>query len=82
MPDITRTSAQDGAPTRQSDDALQHALADAVAAYGKRVREHGELRPFPTGQDSPAPTDVALTTAAMLKAAEITSFEIAALFNV
>jgi hypothetical protein len=82
MPDLSATSSHDGAPTPQSDAALQHALADAVAAYGKRVREHGELRPFPVDPEGPAPTDVALTTAAMLKAAEITSFEIAALFNI
>src|SRR5579875_1512288 len=59
--------------------AVQRALADAVAAYGARVREHGELAPFPP-DGQPAATDVAITAAAMLKAAEVYSFEIAAMF--
>ncbi len=63
------------------DTDLQHALADAVTAYGTRVREHGEIPAFPADSDTVA-ADVAVTVAAMLKAAEITSFEIAARFNV
>jgi hypothetical protein len=67
--------------TPDSDRALQRVLADAVTAYGARVREHGDLAPFPDGEMVDG-TDVAITTAAMLKACEITSFEIAAMFNV
>lgn len=70
-----------GGPSPVSDAALQRALADAVAAYGARVREHGEIPPFP--DDRPVDgSDVAVTAAAMLKASEIYSFEIAAMFNV
>ncbi len=61
--------------------ALQRALADAVAAYGARVREHGEIAPFPA-ERTVSSTDVAVTAAAMLKASEIYSFEIAAIFDV
>lgn len=70
-------------PARPSDDdaALQRALADAVQAYGSRVRELGEMPPFPSDRPVPS-TDVAVTVAAMLKAAQVYSFEIAAMFNV
>jgi hypothetical protein len=81
MPDRTDTPTPGDVPTTESDAALQRTLAEAVAAYGRRVREHGELSPFPSDTEV-APTDVAFTAAAMLKAAEVYSFEIAALFNV
>lgn len=83
MPDLTDTGAQAPTPppTPASDAELQRALADAVTAFGRRVREHGELPPFP-GDAHVTPTDVAFTAAAMLKAADVNSFEIAALFNV
>jgi hypothetical protein len=64
-----------------ADSALQRALADAITAYGARVREQGDLPPFPADQ-TPNGTDVAITAAAMLKASEIYSFEIAAMFDV
>jgi hypothetical protein len=63
------------------DDAIRAALADAVEAYGARVREHGDLHPFPAGRD-PSPTDVAVTAAAILRAAQVHSFELAAMFGV
>ncbi len=69
------------APSAEADAAVQRALADAVAAYGARVREYGEIPPFP-GDRPVTSTDVAITTAAMLKASEIYSFEIAAMFDV
>jgi len=75
MPELSDT------PTPESDAALQSALAEAVSAFGARVREHGELPAF-TSDAEIAPTDVAVTVAALLKAAEVYSFEIAALFNV
>lgn len=68
-------------PSAASDALLQRALADAVDAYGARVREHGDLRPFPSGREVAA-TDVAITAAAILRAAEVYSFEIAAMFNI
>jgi len=68
-------------PTPEADAELQRALADAVTAYGTRVREHGQLDPFP-GDRTVGSTEVAITAAAMLKASEIYSFEIAAMFNV
>jgi hypothetical protein len=68
-------------PTAAGDEALQRALADAVEAFGARVREHGELGAFPPGRSVGA-TDVAITAAAMLRAAEVYSFEIAAMFNI
>jgi hypothetical protein len=70
-----------GTPSAESDAAVQRALAEAVAAYGARVREHGEIPPFP-GDRTVTSTDVAITAAAMLKASEIYSFEIAAMFDV
>lgn len=63
------------------DRAIQSALADAVEAYGARVREHGELDPFPSERE-PSPTDVAVTAAAILRAAQVHSFELAAMFGV
>ena len=77
----TSTPDPAGTPSAEADAALQRALADAVAAYGGRVREHGELPPFPAGRGVSS-TDVAITAAAMLKASEIYSFEIAAMFDV
>ncbi|MBV9717063.1 MAG: hypothetical protein JOZ64_16935 [Solirubrobacterales bacterium] len=68
-------------PSPGADVALQQALADAVEAYGARVREHGEIPPFPGGREIAA-TDVAIAAAAMLRAADVYSFEIAAMFNV
>jgi hypothetical protein len=75
------TPEPSGRPSAQSDAAVQRALADAVVAYGARVREHGELPPFPA-ETAVSSTDVAFTAAAMLKASEIYSFEIAAMFDV
>jgi hypothetical protein len=69
------------APDPEGDAALQRALAEAVTAYGTRVREHGEIPPFP-GDRPVDGTDAAITAAAMLKACEIYSFEIAAMFNI
>lgn len=74
MPDATLQPTPD-------DAALQRALADAVATCAKRVRELGAIPPFPPDREV-AVTDVAVTAAAMLKAAEIYSFEIAAMFNI
>jgi hypothetical protein len=68
-------------PLPEQDASLQRQLADAVSAFGDRVKNHGELTPFPADRDVSA-TDVAVTAAAILKAAEISSFEIAALFNI
>ena len=77
----TSTPEPAGRPSPERDAALQRALADAVAAYGARVREHGEIAPFPA-ESTVSSTDVAVTAAAMLKASEIYSFEIAAMFDV
>jgi hypothetical protein len=77
----TSTPDRAGPPSSEGDAALQRALADAVSAYGARVREHGEIPPFPSG-GAVQTTDVAITAAAMLKASEIYSFEIAAMFDV
>jgi hypothetical protein len=73
--------ADGGGSSAEADAAIQRALADAVSAYGARVREHGEIPPFPAGAAASS-TDVAITAAAMLKASDIYSFEIAAMFNV
>jgi hypothetical protein len=64
-----------------TDAEIQRRLADAIRAYAARVQELGELDPFPPGSEV-TPTDVAITAAAMLKAAEVYSFELAAMFNV
>lgn len=77
MPDFEAASS----PDADRDAALQRALANAVEAYGARVREHGELAPFPADRKIAA-TDVAIAAAAMLKAADVYSFEIAAMFNI
>jgi hypothetical protein len=63
------------------DEQIQQALASAVAAYGARLQERADLAPFPPGSQTRA-TDVALAVAAMLKASDINSFEVAAMFNV
>jgi len=68
-------------PPADDEAAVQRALADAVAAYGTRVRELGPFPPFPPDGEVAA-TDVAVTTAALLKAAGIYSFEIGAMFNI
>jgi len=68
-------------PTAESDAALQRALADAIEAYAARVHEFGDLAPFPPGREVLA-SDVAVVAAAILRAAEVYSFEIAAMFNI
>jgi hypothetical protein len=68
-------------PSGASDAALQLALTDAIEAYALRVREHGEIPPFPPNRQVMS-TDVAITAAAIPKAAEVYSFEIAAMFNI
>jgi len=68
-------------PTPEGDLALQTALADAIEAYAARVHEYGEIPPFPEGREV-QPSEVATTAAAILKAAEVYSFEIAAMFNI
>ena len=54
----TSTPEPAGRPSPERDAALQRALADAVAAYGARVREHGEIAPFPA-ESAVSSTDVA-----------------------
>ena len=69
------------------DDAtLQRLLGHAVRAYSRRVNS-GDLAgattffaPYPEDLDITA-TEAATTAAALLRAAEITTFEIAAMFN-
>jgi hypothetical protein len=68
-------------PNAESDAALQRALADAVEAYAARVYEFGELAPFPPDRAVLA-SDVAVAAAAILRAADVYSFEIAAMFNI
>jgi hypothetical protein len=68
-------------PSADSDAALQRALADAIEAYAARVHEFGELAPFPPEREVLA-TDVAVAAAAILRAADVYSFEIAAMFNI
>lgn len=75
MPESALLSSDQAAPGVQRD------LANVIEAYAAWVREHGELAPFPA-ERAVAPTDVAIAVAAMLKAADINSFEIAALFNI
>lgn len=67
--------------TSPSDTEIQEALAAAVRAYAGRVLEGGDLPPFAEGDDVDQ-TAVAITAAAILKAAEVYSFELAAMFNV
>jgi hypothetical protein len=40
MPDVTGSSAQDGAPTGQSDDAIQRLLADAELLPDRQQSYH------------------------------------------
>jgi hypothetical protein len=68
-------------PTAASDERLQRALADAIEAYAARVHEYGDFPPFPEGREV-LPSDVAVTAAAILRAADVYSFEIAAMFNI
>lgn len=74
-------SGEHPAPTPESDEGLQRALADAIEAYAARVHEYGDLAPFPEGREV-LPSDVAVTAAAILRASEVYSFEIAAMFNI
>jgi hypothetical protein len=66
---------------RRRDEEIQEMLASAVEAYAARLQEGADLLPFPAGRATNA-TDVAMTVAAMMKATEIYSFEVAAMFNV
>jgi hypothetical protein len=66
---------------RLRDEEIQEMLASAVEAYAGRLQEGADLQPFPAGSETSA-TDVAMAVAAMLKASEIYSFEVAAMFNV
>jgi len=57
----------------------QRLFAALVTCYGRSRRDEA-APPFAAG--SVAVEDVAVTAAAMLRASEVTSFELAALFNV
>lgn len=78
MPDAAAPTPD---PSAERDAEIQRALADAIEAYAARVHEHGDIPPFPADREV-SPTDVAITAAAILKAAEVYSFEIAAMFNI
>jgi len=74
-------SSTSGSRTSPGDLEIQRALAAAVNAYAGRVLEGGDLPPFPEDHEV-SQTAVAVTAAAMLKLAEVYSFELAAMFNV
>jgi hypothetical protein len=57
----------------------QRLFAALVTCYARSLRD--EAAP-PFAEGSVAVEDVAVTAAAMLRASEVTSFELAALFNV
>jgi hypothetical protein len=61
------------------EDALQSLFAALVRDYAVR-RRAGNAVPFTSGQA--ATEDVLVTVAEMLRAADVTSFELAALFDV
>lgn len=61
--------------------AVQERLADAIEAYCELRRQGHDVAPFPADREL-SPTAVAVAAAAMLKAYDIYSFEIAGIFNV
>lgn len=61
------------------EEGRQRLLAEMIRLYARRRRE-SPLAPFVEG--SVAVEDIVLLAAEMLKAADVTSFELAALFNV
>ena len=68
------------------DATLQRLLGHAVRAYSRRVNSGDVVGittffpPYPEDLDITA-TEAATTAAALLRAAEVTTFEIAAMFN-
>jgi hypothetical protein len=71
---------------RQVDDlddaALQRLLTAAVRCYSRRSldRREWEIAPFAAGAEVTA-TEALVTAASILRAAEISSFELASIFN-
>lgn len=67
---------------RLGDAELQRLLTAAVRTYARRSleRREWELAPFAPEAD-PTPTEVIVAAGSMLRAAEISSFELATIFN-
>jgi hypothetical protein len=62
--------------------ALRRLLTATVRSYARRSleRPEGAIQPFATGAEV-APTEALVTAGAILRAAEISSFELATIFN-
>jgi hypothetical protein len=65
-----------------SDARLQQDLETVVRAYAARILEEpqGTVAPFPPGSDI-TPTEALVVAGEILRAAEISSFELAAILN-
>jgi hypothetical protein len=65
-----------------ADARLQHDLEAVVRAYAARIlgEPQGSVAPFPPGSDI-TPTEALVVAGAILRAAEISSFELAAILN-
>jgi hypothetical protein len=69
-------------PVTVDDARLQHDLEAVVRAYAARIlgEPQGAVAPFPPGSDI-TPTEALVVAGAILRAAEISSFELAAILN-
>jgi hypothetical protein len=63
------------------DSALQRLLATTLRVYAGRIIESGSFPPFTT-TDPLTATEALLTAGEILRAAEISSFELASMLNI
>jgi hypothetical protein len=69
-----------GDPDAISDDAVNQALAAAVRLYAaKAERRGGTLKPF--GDDAVTATETVVAVCAMIRAADLSPFDVAMWFN-
>ena len=71
-----------GRPDEIDDQSLQALLGACVKAYSLRVEAaHGHIPPY-LAEGSVTPTDAIRTAAGLLRESDVSSFELAMMFNV
>jgi hypothetical protein len=84
MPEADVLERLDAAADSLSPDELQHALTALLRAYAQRIIDAGGAAPFPpfTAEAPLTATEALLVAGEILRAAEISSFELASMLNI
>jgi hypothetical protein len=76
---LTRKALARADPDAISDASLHQALAAAVRLYAAKAERRGALKPF--GDDAVTATETVVTACAMIRAADLSPFDVAMWFN-